>query len=205
MVVIVCSVLLQKSWLAKYSVTWNTWGDRQTGICQYLVMGISWSRDPQGFHHPTPLPAIFLISFYLTCSPLCCLCHCLLHPLLWLVVVCWVDGVGHRGRCHCLPDHHRHHHPLPTLPSRGAYDGEVQGRKRAWWRLLRHQHSTIAVLWKGRQASERMFSWFSLLTTSLKTVFFHKNGYSYKKNKNWRSSVHVQLKSMCTDNCQLMN
>jgi hypothetical protein len=27
------------------------WGDRQTGICQYLVMGISWSKDPQGFQH----------------------------------------------------------------------------------------------------------------------------------------------------------
>jgi hypothetical protein len=49
MVVVVCSVLLQKSWSAKYAVTWNTWGDRQTGIHQYLVMGISWSRDPQGF------------------------------------------------------------------------------------------------------------------------------------------------------------
>ncbi len=51
MVVVVCIVLLQKLWLAKYSVTWNTWGDRQTGICLYLVMGISWSRDPQGFQH----------------------------------------------------------------------------------------------------------------------------------------------------------
>ncbi len=54
MVVVVCSVLLQKLWSAKYSVTWNTWGDRQMGICQYLVMGISWSRDPQGFQHKTP-------------------------------------------------------------------------------------------------------------------------------------------------------
>ena len=51
MVVIVCSVLLQKLWSVKYSVTWNTWGDRQMGFCQYLVMGISWSRDPQGFQH----------------------------------------------------------------------------------------------------------------------------------------------------------
>jgi hypothetical protein len=49
MVVVVCSVLLQKSWSIKYLVTWNTWGDRQMGIHQYLVMGISWSRDPQGF------------------------------------------------------------------------------------------------------------------------------------------------------------
>jgi hypothetical protein len=52
MVVVVCSVLLQKWWLAKYLVTWvtwNTWGDRQMGIRQYLVMGISWSRDPQVF------------------------------------------------------------------------------------------------------------------------------------------------------------
>jgi hypothetical protein len=46
MVVVVCSVLLQKSWLAKYSVRWDTWGDRQTGIRQYLVMGISWSMVP---------------------------------------------------------------------------------------------------------------------------------------------------------------
>jgi hypothetical protein len=37
------------------------------------------------------------------------------------------------------------------------------------------------------KASERMFSWSSLSTTSLKTVFFCKNGHSYKKNKNWRS------------------
>jgi hypothetical protein len=35
----------------------------------------------------------------------------------------------------------------------------------------------------GREgkANERMFSWSSLLTTSLKTVFFRKNGHSYKK------------------------
>jgi hypothetical protein len=51
MVVVVCSVLLQKLWSAKYSATWNTWGDRQMGIHQYLVMGISWSSDPQGFQH----------------------------------------------------------------------------------------------------------------------------------------------------------
>ncbi len=44
------------------------------------------------------------------------------------------------------------------------------------------------------KASKRMFSWSSSLTTSLKTVFFCKNGHSYNKNKNWRSSVHVQLK-----------
>ncbi len=49
------------------------------------------------------------------------------------------------------------------------------------------------------KASKRMFSWSSSSTTSLKTVFFFKNGHSYKKNKNWRSSVHVQLKSTCTD------
>ncbi len=55
------------------------------------------------------------------------------------------------------------------------------------------------------KASKRMFSWSSLSTTSLKTVFFCKNGHSYKKNKKWRSSVHIQLKSMCTDDCQLMN
>ncbi len=30
---------------------------------------------------------------------------------------------------------------------------------------------------------------------------FCKNGHSYKKNKNWRSSVHIQLKSTCTDDC----
>ncbi len=51
MVVVVCSVLLQMSWSAKYSVRWDTWGDRQMGIRQYLVMGISWSMDPQGFQH----------------------------------------------------------------------------------------------------------------------------------------------------------
>jgi hypothetical protein len=49
MVVLLCSVLLQKLWSAKYLVTWNTWGDRQMGIRQYLVMGIFWSRVPQEF------------------------------------------------------------------------------------------------------------------------------------------------------------
>jgi hypothetical protein len=55
------------------------------------------------------------------------------------------------------------------------------------------------------KASYGMFSWLSLLTTSLKTVNFCKNGQSYKKNQNWRSSVKVQLNSMYTANCQLMN
>ncbi len=62
MVVVVCNVLLQKSWLAKYLVTWNMWGDRQMGIRQYLVMGISWSRDPQGFQHVMQLRHILLGS-----------------------------------------------------------------------------------------------------------------------------------------------
>jgi hypothetical protein len=66
--------------------------------------------------------------------------------------VCWANGVGHRGRRHRLSDHHRPHHRLPALPSRGAYDGDVQGRKRAWWRLPWRQHSAIAVLWKGMQS-----------------------------------------------------
>jgi hypothetical protein len=34
---------------------------------------------------------------------------------------------------------------------------------------------------------------------------FCKNSLSYKKNKKMKSSVHVQLHSMCTDDCQLMN
>jgi hypothetical protein len=42
-----------------------------------------------------------------------------------------------------------------------------------------------------------MSLWLSLSTTSLKTVFFCKNCQSYKKNQNWRLSVHVQLNSMC--------
>ncbi len=44
---------------------------------------------------------------------------------------------------------------------------------------------TAPLLCYGRacKASERMFSWSSLLTTSLKIVLFCKNGHSYKKNK----------------------
>jgi hypothetical protein len=34
---------------------------------------------------------------------------------------------------------------------------------------------------------------------------FSKNGQSYKKNKNWTLSVHVQLNGTRTDNYQLMN
>jgi hypothetical protein len=41
--------------------------------------------------------------------------------------------------------------------------------------------------------------------TSLKTVLFCKNVQSYKKNQNWRLSVHKHLNSMCTDDRQLMN
>ena len=120
----------------------NTW---QWG---FLRIGI-----PKDFSIPPLLPAVFLISLYLTCSPLCCLHHCLLHPLLWLVVVCWVDGVGHRsGRRHRLSDQHRRHYRLPALPSRGVYDGDVRGRRRAWWRSPWGQHSAIAVLWKGRRS-----------------------------------------------------
>jgi hypothetical protein len=40
---------------------------------------------------------------------------------------------------------------------------------------------------------------------TLETVFFCKNSQSYKKNQNWRSSVHVQVNSMCTDDHQRMN
>jgi hypothetical protein len=58
---------------------------------------------------------------------------------------------------------------------------------------------------RAGKASKRMFSLLSSSTTSLKTVFFRKNGLSYKKNKKWRSSVHIQLNSMCTDNHQSMN
>jgi hypothetical protein len=64
---------------------------------------------------------------------------------------------------------------------------------------------TVQLLCCGRagKASKRMLSWLSSSTASLKTVLFCKNGQSYKKNQNWRSSVHVKLKSTCTDNCQL--
>ncbi len=68
--------------------------------------------------------------------------------------MCWANRVGHRGRRHRLSDHHRRHHRLPALPSRGAYHGDVRGRKRAWWRSPRRRHSAIAVLWKGMR-SER--------------------------------------------------
>ncbi len=55
------------------------------------------------------------------------------------------------------------------------------------------------------KASKIMFLWPSLLTTSLETDFFCKKDQSYRKNKNWKLSVHVQLNSTCTDNSQLMN
>jgi hypothetical protein len=58
---------------------------------------------------------------------------------------------------------------------------------------------------RAGEASKRMFSLSSLSTTSLKTVFFCRNGLSYKKNKKWRLSVHIQLNSTCTDDRQLMN
>jgi hypothetical protein len=67
--------------------------------------------------------------------------------------------------------------------------------------------NTALMLGSGRagKVSKIMFSWSSLLRTSLETVFFCKNGQSYKKNQNWRLLMHVQLNSMCADNCQLMN
>ncbi len=122
--------------------------------------------------NPSPVPAVFLISLYLPRSPLCHLSRCLLHPLLWLVVVCWANGVGHPGRRHRLLDHHRRHLCLPNLPSRGAYDGDVRGRKRAWWQLPWRRHSAIAVLWKGMQSEQEDIFMVLSSTTSLKTVFF---------------------------------
>ncbi len=128
-------------------------------LCWLIVvyfMSVRSERDDFGIaraHQPLPPPAVFLISLYLLYSPLCPLCRCLLHPLLWLVVVCWVDGVGHRSRRrHRLSDQHRCQYCLPALPSRGAYNGDVRGRKRAWWRSPRGQDSAIAVLWKGRRS-----------------------------------------------------
>jgi hypothetical protein len=44
---------------------------------------------------------------------------------------------------------------------------------------------------RAGEASKRIFSWSSSSMTSLETVFFHKNSHSYKKNINWRLSVHV--------------
>ncbi len=41
---------------------------------------------------------------------------------------------------------------IVSPPSRGAYNGDVQGRKRAWWQSPWCQHSSIAMLWKGRQS-----------------------------------------------------
>jgi hypothetical protein len=89
-------------------------------------------------------------------------------------------------------------------------------QKSIWWRRAREEEGVVAIFlgvdtvplsYPGGagKTNKRMFSWLSLSTTSLKTVFFCKNGYSYKKNKIWRSSVHVQLNSMCTDDCLLMN
>jgi hypothetical protein len=36
----------------------------------------------------------------------------------------------------------------------------------------------------------------------MSAVFFCKNSLSYKKNKKWRLSVHIQFNSTCTDNYQ---
>jgi hypothetical protein len=64
--------------------------------------------------------------------------------------------------------------------------------------------NTVPLPCCGRacKVSKRMFSWSSLVTTSLKTEFFCKNSHSYKKNKNWRLSVHVQSENTCTEDHQ---
>jgi hypothetical protein len=164
---------------------------------------LSSSHTPSSLSEPMPPCPSFSKSHHTL--PLCRLCRCLLHPLLWLVVVCWADGVRHCGRCHCLLDYHCHHHCLSALPSRGVYGGEVQGRKRAWWQLPWHQHSAIAVLWKGGQSKQEYTFMVVIVNDLSENSVFCKNGHSYKKNKNWRLSVHVYLKSTCTDDCQLMN
>ncbi len=66
--------------------------------------------------------------------------------------------------------------------------------------------NTVLSLCCGRagKASERMFSWLSLSTTSLKRVFFHKNGHSYYKDKNWIVSA-CTLEWYVNDDRQLMN
>jgi hypothetical protein len=164
---------------------------------------LSSSHLPSSLPEPTP-PCPSSSNSHCT-LPLCCLCHCLLHPLLWLVVVCWADRVRHRGCHHHLLDRHCCHHRLPALPSRGAYCGDMQGRKRAWWQSPWHWHSSIDVLWKGGQSKKEDVFMVVIVDDLSENSVFCKNGHSYKKNKNWRLSVHVKWKCTCTDDCQLMN
>jgi hypothetical protein len=58
---------------------------------------------------------------------------------------------------------------------------------------------------RAGKASKRMFSSPSLSLTSLKTVFFLKNGLRYKKNKKMEIISSRTINSTCTDGCQLMN
>jgi hypothetical protein len=59
----------------------------------------------------------------------------------------------------------------------------MQERKGTWWQLPQHQHSTIAVLWKGRQIKQEDVFMVVVSTTSPKTVFFCKNGQATRKTK----------------------
>jgi hypothetical protein len=121
---------------------------------------------------PAPPPPHHLPHFPLTRFTLCCHCHCLLHPLLWLVVVCWVDRVGHCG----------HHIAAwiiivviivsPPSPAEERTTVMCKGGRGHGGNCFGVNTAPLPCCGRAGKASKRMFSWSSLLTTSLKTVFF---------------------------------
>ncbi len=83
----------------------------------------------------------------------------------------------------------------PPSPAEERTTETCEGARERGGNLLGIDTAPLPCSGRAGKASKRMFSWSSLLTTSLKTVFFCKNGHSYRKNTNCRLSVHVQLKS----------
>jgi hypothetical protein len=56
--VVASGMSLLYSWLAKYLITGMLRGVSQMREITYLVMGISWSRDPQGFQQQAVLQEV---------------------------------------------------------------------------------------------------------------------------------------------------
>ncbi len=157
--------------------------------------------------HPPPL-----------CWSRCCLaCHPLTAVTIFLFVVfvaasstpfsygCWVDGVWHHQHCHHLLESCCLSLSSPCPPHQEPWAETWEGGRGCGGDCLGVNTVPLTCCGRAGKASKRIFSWLSLLASSLKTVFICKNSQSYKKNQNWRSSVHVQLNSTYTDNHKLMN
>jgi hypothetical protein len=119
--------------------------------------------------------------------PLCCLHHCRLPPLPTMAGCCVLGGWGWTSSS-SLPLKLSSLSSLsPCPPHQECRAGTCKGGRGLVGNHISVNTAPSPFCGRAGKASKRMFSWLSSSTNSLKTVFFHKNCQSYKRN----SSVHL--------------